>query len=66
MIGSIWKGSGRGPGWEFETRIDEAGRYEGYGKKKEGTYEKLVNGTYSLYESKESLRYLMRSRFTNE
>ena len=66
MIGSSWKSSGRGPGWAFETRIDDEGRYAGYGKDPEGAHEKLGNGTYSFYESKESLMYTMRSRFTNE
>ena len=66
MIGSSWKGSGRGPGWAFETRIDDEGRYEGYGKDPEGAHEKLGNGTYSFFDSKESLMYTMRSRFTNE
>ena len=66
MIGSSWKSSGRGPGWTFETRIDDEGRYEGYGKDPEGAHEKLGKGTYSFFESKESLMYTMRSRFTNE
>ena len=66
MIGSSWKGSGRGPGWKFETRIDDEGRYEGYGKDPEGAHEKLGNGTYSFFDSKESLMYTMRSQFTNE
>ena len=67
MIGSSWKSSGVGkPGWAFETRIDDEGRYEGYGKDPEGAHEKLGNGTYSFFESKESLMYTMRSQFTNE
>ena len=41
-------------------------RYESYGSDVEGPYEKLRNGTYSLYDSRQNLRYLMRSQFTNE
>ena len=40
--------------------------YESYAPDIEGAYAKLGNGTYSLLESRDSLRYLMRSRFTNE
>ena len=32
----------------------------------EGAYEKLKNGTYTFYDSRQNLRYLMRSQFTNE
>ena len=41
-------------------------RYEAYRSDVEGAYEKLGNGTYSLFESRQKLNYLMRSRFTNK
>ena len=41
-------------------------RYESYSSDVEGAYAKLANGTYSLFDSKQNLRYLMRSQFTNE
>ena len=39
--------------------------YESYASDVDAAYDKLENGTYSLFESRDSLRYLMRSRFTN-
>ena len=41
-------------------------KYETYSADVEDAYAKLFNGTYSLFESRESLRYLIRSRFTNK
>ena len=41
-------------------------RYESYSSDVEGAYAKLANGTYSFFDSKQNLRYLMRSLFTNE
>ena len=41
-------------------------RYESYSSDVEGAYAKLANGTYSFFDSKQNLRYLMRSQFTNE
>ena len=47
-----------------ETELGSS--YGGYFNDIEGAYAKMMNGTYSLLESRESLRYLMRSRFTNQ
>ena len=41
-------------------------KYESYSSDVEGAYAKLANGTYSFFDSKQNLRYLMRSQFTNE
>ena len=49
-----------------EKFVTELGnRYESYASDVEGAYEMLENGTYSIFDSKQSLRYLIRSLFTN-
>ena len=48
-------------------RVNELGSsYESYYNDIEGAYAKMGNGTFSLLESRLSLRYLMRSRYTNK
>ena len=40
--------------------------YESYASDIEGAMEKLADGAYSIFDSRQYLRYLMRSQFTNE
>ena len=50
-----------------ETFVTTLGsRYESYASDVEGAYEKLENGTYSIFDSKQSLNYLIRNLFTNK
>ena len=49
---------------KFETSLGS--RYEGYNSDIQSAYAKLGNGTYSFFESKANLMYIMRSQFTNE
>ena len=41
-------------------------KYESYAENVEGAYSKLGSGTYSLLESRDSLIFLIRNRFTNK
>ena len=41
-------------------------KYESYAENVEGAYAKLGSGTYSLLESRDSLIFLIRNRFTNK
>ena len=59
-IGSIFKY----PKSNLPTELRN--KYTSYSEDVEGGYAKLGNGTFSFLESRESLRYLMRSQFTNK
>ena len=48
----------------FETSLGS--RYEGYNADVKSADSRLENGTYSFFESKANLMYIMRSQFTNE
>ena len=53
--------------YETGPRVNELGSsYGSYFNDIEGAYAKMENGTFSLLESRLSLRYLMRSRYTNK
>ena len=62
-VGSMYKYA-RTNGASFWDKLGS--RYESYSSDVEGAYEKLANGTYSFFDSKQNLRYLMRSKFMNE
>ena len=62
-VGSLYKYSSKNRA-SFWVKLGS--RYESYSSDVEGAYEKLANGTYSFFDSKQNLRYLMRSQFTNE
>ena len=62
-VGSMYKYKSNN-GASFWDKLGS--RYESYSYDVEGAYEKLGNGTYSFFDSKQNLRYLMRSQFTNE
>ena len=63
-VGSLYRGGGDLHQTEFSIAVEP--RREAYASDIQGAYARLENGTYTFYESRQSLRYLMRSQFTNE
>ena len=63
-VGSLYKGFGDLRRTEFSIAV--ADRREAYASDIQSAYARLENGTYTFYESRQSLRYLMRNQFTNE
>ena len=63
-VGSLYRGSAKLRQTEFSKAVYD--RRESYASDIQGAYARLENGTYTFYESRQSLRYLMRSEFTNE
>ena len=64
-IGSLYYSGSDGLD-QTEFSIAVADRREAYATDIIGAYARLENGTYTFFESRQSLRYLMRSQFTNE
>ena len=65
-VGSMYKYKSNNGASFSSFWVKLGSRYESYSSDVEGAYEKLANGTYSFFDSKQNLRYLMRSQFTNE